>query len=129
VSAPRRKESPGTRSERPPPAGARSRFRDRVVELRRVPASELEPHPKNWRRHPERQRAALRAMLREVGFADALIARQDQSGKLVLIDGHLRKSLGPRSTVPVLVVDLDEEEADKLLAALAGEAYRRITPS
>ena len=96
----------------------RPRFKDRIVELRRVRASELLPNPKNWRRHPEAQRSALRALLTEVGYADALIAREDPQGRLVLIDGHLRRSLDARFEVPVLVVDLDQEEADKVLASL-----------
>src|SRR5947209_17181813 len=94
------------------------KIRDRILELRRVPAAELEPHPRNWRVHPERQRAALRGVLAEIGYADALIARQDERGRLVLIDGHLRKSLDPRATLPVLVLDLDEAEAELLLATL-----------
>lgn len=92
-------------------------FRDRVVELRRVRAKELLEHPRNWRTHPRRQREALRAVLAEVGFADALIARQ-QDGHLVLIDGHLRRSLDPDQIVPVLVLDVDEAEAELLLATL-----------
>jgi len=36
----------------------------------------------------------------------------------MLIDGHLRKETTPDAMVPVLVVDLDETEADKLLATL-----------
>ena len=47
-------------------------FRDRIVELRRVPARELIANPRNWRRHPARQAAALRGVLEEVGYADAL---------------------------------------------------------
>ena len=82
---------------------------DRVVELVRVRAGDLAENPKNWRRHPERQRAALRGLLREIGYADALLARRD---------GHLRKSLGNDQIVPVLVLDLDEREADTLLATL-----------
>jgi hypothetical protein len=31
-------------------------IRDRIKELRRVRASELKPHPKNWRTHPAAQR-------------------------------------------------------------------------
>jgi hypothetical protein len=38
-------------------------IRDRIVELRRVAARELVPNPKNWRRHPARQAAALRGAL------------------------------------------------------------------
>lgn len=92
-------------------------IRDRIVELVRVRAAELAPNPANWRRHPERQRAALRALLREIGYADALIARRDGE-RLVLIDGHLRQSLDADQIVPVLVLDVSEAEADKLLATL-----------
>src|SRR5215212_10064618 len=95
-----------------------SSIRDRIVELRRVPAGELKQHPRNWRRHPERQRRALRALLQEVGFADAILAREQPDGSLQIIDGHLRSSMDPQMIVPVLVLDVDETEADKLLATL-----------
>ena len=39
-------------------------------------------------------------------------------GSLELIDGHLRADLTPDAVVPVLVLDLTDEEADKLLATL-----------
>ena len=93
------------------------RLRDRVVELARIRAGDLIAHPKSWRLHPARQRAALRGLLREIGYADALLARR-HGDRLVLIDGHLRKSLDPEQVVPVLVLDLDEREAETLLAAL-----------
>ena len=93
------------------------RVRDRIVELRRVRARDLAPHPKNWRTHPQRQREALRGILAEIGYADALLARETEDG-LVLIDGHLRAETTPDQEVPVLVLDLTEEEADKLLASL-----------
>ena len=91
--------------------------RDRVVELRRVRAGDLLPNPKNWRRHPPQQQNALRAMLADVGYADALLARETAAG-LMLVDGHLRAETTPDSLVPVLVLDVDEVEADKLLATL-----------
>ncbi|MGH2660717.1 MAG: DNA modification methylase [Actinomycetota bacterium] len=81
-------------------------------------AGDLAPNPANWRRHPDRQRRALRALLREVGYADALLARQADDGSLVLFDGHLRGSLDPDQIVPVLVTDLSEAEAETLLATL-----------
>src|SRR2546427_11695367 len=90
------------------------KVRDRVVELIRVRAGDLVANPGNWRRHPERQRAALRGLLRDIGYADALLARRDGQA-LVLIDGHLRKSLNPDQVVPVLVLDVCEAEADTLL--------------
>src|SRR5262245_19857658 len=93
-------------------------IRDRVKELRRVPAKTLLPNLKNWRKHPQRQKDAMTAVLQEVGYADALLAREDESGNLVLIDGHLRADTTPDTVVPVLVLDVDEAEADKVLATL-----------
>lgn len=92
--------------------------RDRIKDFRRVPASELLPNPKNWRTHPKNQQSALRAVLEEVGYADALIARELPSGELMLVDGHLRAETTPSETVPVLVLDVDEDEANKLLVSL-----------
>jgi len=90
-------------------------IRDRIKELRRVRAGDLKPNPKNWRTHPEAQRAALQAMLAEIGYVDALLARETPDG-LMLIDGHLRADTTPDTEVPVLIVDLDDAEADKVLA-------------
>lgn len=92
-------------------------IRDRVVELRRVPTGQLRPNPRNWRVHPPAQREALRGLLAEIGFAGALLARQLPDGTLELIDGHLRAETMPGGEAPVLVLDVDEAEAAKLLAA------------
>jgi ParB-like chromosome segregation protein Spo0J len=100
-------------------------IRDRIKELRRVKASQLQPHPKNWRTHPKAQRDALCGVLAEIGYADALLARELPDGALQLIDGHLRAETTPDMEVPVLIVDLDDAEAAKLLALhdpLAGMA-------
>ena len=91
-------------------------LRDRVVDFRRVPAADLAPHPRNFRVHPKHQQSALRGLLDEVGFAGAVLARQGSDGKLVLIDGHLRKDLLPGEKIPVLVTNLTEEEGEKVLA-------------
>jgi hypothetical protein len=90
--------------------------RDRIRELRRVKAAELRPHPRNWRTHPPAQQDALRGVLAEIGYAGALLARELADGSLELIDGHLRAETTPEMDVPVLVVDLTDEEAAKLLA-------------
>lgn len=91
-------------------------IRDRIRELRRVPASALAANPKNWRRHPDDQKKAMRAVLEEIGYAGALLAREDTDGKLILIDGHLRADTTPTEIVPVLVLDVTEAESDKILA-------------
>jgi DNA modification methylase len=93
-------------------------IRDRVKELRRVKASELRPSPRNWRTHPKAQRDALRGALAEIGYAGALLARELPDATLELIDGHLRAETTPDSLVPVLILDVDEAEAAKLLATL-----------
>ena len=90
-------------------------IRDRIVELRRVKASELKPHPKNWRTHPVEQQDAMRGILAEVGIADAVLARETDDG-LQLIDGHLRAEIAPDTEWPVLVLDVNEEEAKLILA-------------
>ena len=92
-------------------------IRNRVKELVFVKAGELAPDPRNYRRHPRAQVDALRGVLAEIGYADALLARRTPEG-LCLIDGHLRASLDPAQSVPVLVLDLDEAEAGKLLLTL-----------
>src|SRR5579862_102011 len=107
-------------------------IRDRIREFKRVPARELVVNPKNWRRHPKAQVDALRGLLAEIGYADALLARELQDGRLMLIDGHLRKDTTPDAQLPVLILDVNEEEADKLLltldplAALAESDAERI---
>ena len=92
--------------------------RDRIKEFRRVKASELQPNPNNWRIHPQQQRDALRTLLSEIGYADTLLARERADGTLELIDGHLRAEMTPQQEVPVLVLDVDEQEAKQLLATL-----------
>jgi hypothetical protein len=92
------------------------KIRDRIKGLRRIVARELKPNPRNWRTHPQAQRDALRGVLAEIGYADALLARELADGSLELIDGHLRAETTPDVEVPVLVLDLNDEEAAKLLA-------------
>lgn len=94
------------------------KVRDRIKELRRVRAKDLVRNPKNWRRHPRAQVEALQGLLAEVGYADALLARALPDGRLTLIDGHLRAETTPDAIVPVLVLDVTEQEADKLLLTL-----------
>jgi len=102
-------------------------IKDRIKEFRRVPASGLKPNPKNWRTHHDRQKDILKGVLAEIGYAGALLARELPDGTLELIDGHLRAETTPDQQVPVLVLDLNADEADKLLAvfdplaAMAGQ--------
>lgn len=84
-------------------------IKDRIKELRRVPASELLPSPKNWRTHPDDQANALRGLLAEVGYANAVLARETPAG-LMLIDGHLPAETTGDGIIPVLILDVTEDE-------------------
>lgn len=92
-------------------------YRNRIIGLEYVNARDLESHPGNWRDHPKPQVEALRGVLAEVGIAGALLAYRSEraGGKLVTIDGHLRKDAAPQQW-PVLVLDVDDAEADYILA-------------
>lgn len=95
---------------------AESGIRDRIKEFRRVPSSELDDNGKNWRTHPYAQTRAMGEILESVGIAGALLAYYSErnGGKLTLIDGHERK--GHEADWPTLILDVDDDEADKLLA-------------
>ena len=92
-------------------------MRNRIKELREVRAGDLLPDPRNYRRHPAAQRKAMAQMVERLGYVNAVVARETPEG-LMLIDGHLRAELDPEQTVPVLVVDLDEQESAEALATL-----------
>jgi len=91
-------------------------IKDRIKRLDRVPAKDLIPNPRNWRTHPDNQADALRGLLAEVGFANAVLARETPEG-LQLIDGHLRAETTGDGMIPVLVLDVSQNEADKILAS------------
>ena len=92
-------------------------YRNRIKALEYVDAADLTAHPGNWREHPQAQAEAMRGVLAEVGIAGALLAYRSerQGGALVVIDGHLRKDAAPQKW-PVLILDVDDAEADYLLA-------------
>ena len=92
--------------------------RNRIKEHRQVRAGDLVAHEHNWRRHPAEQRAALEAILDDVGSARSLLAYELPDGRLKLIDGHLRADLDPDALVTVEVLDVGDEEARKLLLTI-----------
>lgn len=96
-------------------------IRDRIKELKRIPAKDLIPHPQNWRKHPQKQHNIMKGILTEIGYADAILTREIEPGKYQIIDGHLRAEITKDSPsemdVPILVLDVSEEEAKKILAS------------
>lgn len=91
-------------------------IRNRIVEFRTVAPDEVAPNARNWRTHPQAQRDALRGVLADVGIAAPVLAYHSAraDGALVLIDGHERMTVGV--PFPCAILDVSDEEADKLLA-------------
>src|SRR5208337_3346286 len=71
-----------------------------------------------YRLHNDGQKAALRALYNEVGFARSLLAYELPDGRLKLIDGHLRRDIDPNMEVEVEVLDVDDDEARTLLLTI-----------
>ena len=105
----------GKRTKPASNGGGQGAFRNRIKEYRNIRAADLVGNPLNWREHPETQKTAMRAVLKEIGIVDALLVRDRQDGTYDIIDGHLRASLMPEDQVPCLVLDVDETEAQKVL--------------
>jgi hypothetical protein len=95
----------------------RTEWASRIVGTGEESPAELRANPHNYRRHPGYQEDALREMLDEVGWVQQVIVNR-RTGNLV--DGHLRVELAEKQgeeTVPVLYVELTEDEERLVLAA------------
>ena len=93
-------------------------WQNRIIGLEHIPANQLLAHPHNARRHPAKQREALRGSLDTLGWYDAVIYNK-RTG--YLIDGHARVeeqlTRDENALVPALVVDLTEAEEAQALAS------------
>jgi len=92
------------------------RVRNRIIGFKNISASMLVDNSKNWRIHPENQKSAMRKILNSIGFAGAVLVRGLEDGRYEIIDGHLRKDLMQNSEVPIIIADLNDDEADVILA-------------
>ena len=83
-----------------------------------VKSSDLLANPHNWRIHPQKQQEALKSSLSEIGWIQRIIVNR-RTGHVV--DGHARAeqviSAGEQE-VPVIYVDLSEEQEKLALAVL-----------
>ena len=81
-------------------------------------ADQLLANPLNWRVHPKEQVDALEGLLQQVGWVQRVIVNK-RTGHVV--DGHARVALALRRaepSLPVLYVDLSEDEERLVLAAI-----------
>jgi DNA modification methylase len=93
-------------------------WRSRIVDRGDVPPADLVANPRNWRGHPPAQKSALAGLLDQVGWVQDVVVNR-RTGHLV--DGHLRVELAKargEASVPVVYVDLAEDEEALVLASL-----------
>src|SRR5574343_1780667 len=100
----------------PPTVGG---WQNRIVGEGEVAAVELVAHPQNWWKHPASQGTVLAQTLGGVGWVQRVIVNR-RTGRM--LDGHLRAELarkqGEQTPVPVVYVDLSEDEERTVLATL-----------
>ena len=89
-----------------------------ALEITNLPIRDLRPDPANPRRISDEELESLTRSIREFGLIDPIIARREDK---VVIGGHQRllaaRKLGLKQ-VPVVLVDLPEEQAHLLNLAL-----------
>lgn len=93
-------------------------YENKIVGTGTEHPEQLLANPYNWRIHPKAQQDAMESMLDDVGWVQNIIVNQ-RTGHVV--DGHLRVAVAisrEQNEVPVLYVDLDEDEEKRVLAAL-----------
>lgn len=90
-------------------------WKNRIIGESLEAPEHLLANPLNFRRHPNVQQEAMKGALDELGWIQRVIVNQ-RSGHI--IDGHLRIELALQNhqRIPVLYVDLSEEEEKLALA-------------
>lgn len=106
---------------------AKIEWRNRIVEIGSADPRTIEPNPRNWRKHPQKQREAVHGAISELGWIAPVVVNRT-TGRL--IDGHLRVSLAAGrgdTEVPVVYVELTEPEEMAALASIdpLGDLARR----
>jgi len=105
---------------------------NRIIGESDVAPEDLTGNPHNWRTHSQAQRDVIAGGLEEVGWVQRVIVNQ-RTGHLV--DGHARVAVAEQRgepTIPVLYIDVSEEEEHLLLAsldpiaAMAGEDHEAL---
>ena len=93
-------------------------WESRIVGHGEAAPADLVGNPRNWRTHPKAQRDALAGVLDQVGWVQDVIVNR-RTGYLV--DGHARVAVAAQRgepSVPVVYVDLSEDEELLILATL-----------
>lgn len=93
-----------------------NRWRNRIVGEGEADPEQLLANPDNARIHPKAQQDAMESVLDSIGFIQRVIINQRTQH---VVDGHMRVAIAisrGEPTIPVLYVDLSEEEERLALA-------------
>jgi DNA modification methylase len=92
-------------------------WKNRIVGHGEEDADQLLANPRNWRIHPKAQQDVLKGVLAQIGWVQDVIVNQ-RTG--FVVDGHARVALAISAgeRVPVVYVDLSDEEEAAILATL-----------
>tara|TARA_R110000787_G_scaffold28202_2_gene77103 strand:+ start:331 stop:882 length:552 start_codon:yes stop_codon:yes gene_type:complete len=93
-------------------------YENKIVGTGTEHPEQLLANPNNWRIHPKTQQDALESLLDDVGWVQNIIVNQ-RTGHVV--DGHMRAAVAisrNETEVPVVYVDLTDDEERKVLASL-----------
>jgi hypothetical protein len=93
-------------------------WKNRIVGQGEVQPDQLLANPKNWRIHPREQQDALASVLDKVGWVQQVVVNKRTN---FVVDGHLRVSMAISKNepmMPVVYVDLTEEEEALVLATI-----------
>lgn len=90
-------------------------FVNRITGYGTKPAKQFAANPLNYRKHPQKQRDAVQASLRELGWIGVVVENKTTGN---LIDGHERvwQALANNEDVPYIEVELSEQEEKLALA-------------
>lgn len=101
-------------------------FVNRIIGYGTKAADQFEANPLNYRKHPQRQRDAVQASLRELGWIGVVVENRT-TGRL--IDGHERvwQALQRNEPVPYIEVELSEDEEKLALATFDPITYMAET--
>ena len=107
-------KKPGSATDTPQPGA----WSSRIVGQGAEDPTQLVANPRNWRIHPKGQQDALGSVLDEVGWVQQVLVNRTTGN---VVDGHLRVELAigrDEPAVPVLYVELSEQEEALVLASL-----------
>ncbi len=101
-------------------------FVNRIIGYGTKPADQFKANEFNYRTHPQKQRDAVQASLRELGWIGVVVENR-QTGNLV--DGHERvwQALAGNEDVPYIEVELSEDEEKLALAIFDPITYMAET--